>query len=378
LRVCATLAIIVATNWLAGVSSPARADDPTERHPLAPPPVSAEAVLVVDITSNTELFALNPDSPLPPASLTKIVSALVVLDRAQLDDVVTIVEADRVDADESQVGLVVGDKLTVRDLFIGMLVPSGNDATLALARHVGEAALGVSASARESVAEFVRLMNEEAKALGAKSATFKNPTGIDADGHEMSARDLEVVTAAALQNPIFAETVSMTSATLDSDVLADGYPVSTTNLLLLDGTVTGVKTGTTAKAGGCLVTSYEVGPNEIVAVILGSDAIETAEGEQDATARFDETRLLLDAVAQDFVWLDPSSPGAIAGLLDELNVWDVTLSGNALLPIPAQDVADVRYRLVLAPPASASSPAGEVQFFVGDTLLSEQPAIQAS
>jgi D-alanyl-D-alanine carboxypeptidase (penicillin-binding protein 5/6) len=371
------LTALVAARLLTGVSG-ARAEGISRHQPIAPPPVSADAVLVTDITSGTDLFALNPDTPLPPASLTKIVSALVVLEHANPDDVVTIEEADRVDPDESQVGLVVGDRLTVRDLFVGMLVPSGNDATLALARHVGEATLGVSGSAKDAVAEFVALMNDKARELGAGTATFKNPTGIDADGHEMSARDVEIVTAAALQNPLFAETVSTTRATLASAVLADGYPVRTTNLLLLEGAVNGVKTGTTPNAGGCLVTSYAVGPNNVVAVVLGSDATEAVEGQPDATARFDETRLLLDAVAADFVWLDPSAPGAVDGLLDELRVWDVGLSGHNLLPVPAREVADVRYRLVLGPPSAGTDAAGEIRFYVGDALLAEQPALQAS
>ena len=116
--------------------------------PMSPPPISADAVFVTDISTGTELFAQNADEPLPPASLTKIVSALVVLDRANLDDTVEILEDDLVSTEESQVGLMAGDRLSVRDLLHGMLIPSGNDATLALARHVGTAVLGDGASAR--------------------------------------------------------------------------------------------------------------------------------------------------------------------------------------------------------------------------------------
>ena len=78
--------------------------------------------------------------------------------------------------------------------------------------------------------------------------------------------------------------------------------------------MTGVKTGTTAKAGGCLVTSFAVGPNEIVAVVLGSDVSEGTDGSQDTSARFAETRALLDAVKADYLWLDPTSPGVVSGL----------------------------------------------------------------
>jgi serine-type D-Ala-D-Ala carboxypeptidase (penicillin-binding protein 5/6) len=242
---------------------------------------------------------------------------------------------------------------------------------------VGSAAIGESAPPEQAVAEFVSMMNAKASELGATSSHFTNPTGIDDAGHVMSARDIAVVTKAALQNALFSEIVSTTSAVLSSEVVPDGYRVTTTNQLLEEGLVTGVKTGTTAKAGGCLVTSFPVGPNQVIAVILGSDVGESTDGSQDTSARFAETRALLDAVKADYVWLDPSSPGVVSGLAEELSVWQVDLATSALLPVPASGADDVRYRLVLAPPAAPKSPAGEVQFYVGEALLSERVALQA-
>jgi len=370
-----TILITALTFW--GLSGAAHAAEIAHYRPMAPPPISADAVFVTDISTGTELFAQNADEPLPPASLTKIVSALVVLERANLEDTVEILEDDLVSPEESQVGLKAGDRLSVRDLLHGMLIPSGNDATLALARHVGATALGEGASADQAVAEFVSMMNAKAAELGATTSHFSNPTGIDAVGHVMSARDIAILTKAALQNSLFAEIVAKTEAVLTSEVVPDGYRVTTTNQLLAEGIVTGVKTGTTAEAGGCLVTSFMVGPNEIVAVILGSDVSEATDGSQDTTARFSETRALLDAVKADYLWLDPKSPGIVAGLVEELSVWDVDLANDALLPVPASSGTDVRYRLVLAPPSVPENPAGEVQFYVGEQLLSERSALQA-
>src|SRR5215211_3589390 len=315
------LLALATTLVLWGPSGAAQAAEIARYRPMSPPPISADAVYVTDISTGTELFAQNPDEPLPPASLTKIVSALVVLERANLDETVEILKDDLVSAEESQVGLVAGDRLSVRDLLHGMLIPSGNDATLALARHVGATALGEGASAEQAVAEFVSMMNAKAAELGATTSHFSNPTGIDAVGHVMSARDIAVLTKAALQNSLFSEIVAKTEAVLTSEVVPDGYRVTTTNQLLAEGIVTGVKTGTTAEAGGCLVTSFMVGPNEIVAVLLGSDVSEASDGSQDTTARFSETRALLDAVKSDYLWLDPKSPGIVAGLVEELSVW---------------------------------------------------------
>lgn len=356
----------------------ARAAEVARVQPPAPPAISAEAAFVTDLTSGTELFALNPDKPLPPASLTKIAAALVILEQANLDDQIDIVADDLVSPEESQVGLEVGDRLTVRDLLVGMLVPSGNDATLALARYVGERQLGGTPSPAQAVAEFVSMMNAKAAELGATSSHFVNPTGIDAEGHVMTARDIATLTQVALENPLFAEIVSTPSAVLLSEARPDGYAVTTTNTLLRDGVVTGVKTGTTPEAGGCLVTSFAIGPNTVIAVVLGSDLTETSDGQQDSTARFADTRALLEATSNDYVWLDPGASDTITGLSEELRVWDVNLGDEGLLPVPADDASNVRYRLILGPPATPESPAGEVQFFVGDRLLSERPAIQAS
>lgn len=351
----------------------------TARYQPAPPPqVSAKAVFVKDISSGAELFAENADEPLPPASLTKIAAALVVLDYGNLEQLVTITDQDLVPLEESQVGLVVGDRLTIRDLLFGALIPSGNDATLALARFIGGENLDQGASADDAVEKFVDMMNAKAKSLGATSSTFLFPTGIDMPGHAMSARDVATLTAAALANPLFAEIVSTESIVLPSEVRPDGYPVVTTNQLLVDGVVTGVKTGSTPAAGGCLATSFTVGPNTIVSVVLGSSVVESADGVQDNSARFDDSLAVVDAVQDSFQWIDPTAPGELDGLAEELGVWNVALRQDVLLPIPVGGADKLRYRLNLDPPAEVSASTGEVQFFLGNVLLTEQPTVQAN
>ena len=376
LRIALALALVL--TGATGVLWPGAvfAGEIARYQPPEPPSISAEAVYVADITSETELFSLNADAPLPPASLTKIVAAIVVLESGALDDVVTIREADLVAEEQSQVGLIAGDRLTVRELLFGLLIPSGNDAALALARHIGERANETPLAPDAAVAQFVSMMNVKAEALGATASHFVNPTGMDAPDHVMSARDIAIVTAAALENPLFAEIVSTPSAVLASALRPEGYAVATTNALLAEGVVDGVKTGTTPNAGGCLVTSFAVGPNTVVAVVLGSKLAETEDGAQDNSARFADTRALLEAVTAEYVWLDPEAPGAVTGLLEELSAWDVTTSADALLPVPASQADEIRYRLVLAPPAGPGDPAGEILFFVGDQMLSERAAVQ--
>ena len=345
-----------------------------------PPPasISAKGVYVFDRRSGVPLFARDADLPLPPASLTKIVAALVVLDRADLSQMITIQEGDLVSPEESQVGLVAGDSLSVRDLLFGALIPSGNDATIALARTIGAADLGEDASADEAIARFVEMMNDKASEIGTTSSHLMYPTGIDREGHVMSARDVATASAVALENPLFAEIVSTQRATLPSQVRPEGYEIFTTNDLLVEGLVNGVKTGSTPQAGGCLATSFDLGPGQIVSVVLGSTFTEDAEGFPDYSQRFTDTRTLISSAESDFVWLDLASPETLKGLNEELAVWDVAIPEQLQVPVPVEDTSQLRYRLRLGPPDSADGAAGELQVFVGDALLLSQPATVAS
>lgn len=344
-----------------------------------PPPagLSAKAAFVLDASVRTPLFALNPDQRLAPASLTKIATALVVLARADLDEPVRIVEADLVDPGESQVGLVAGDTLSVRQLLVGLLVPSGNDAARALARFVGGRLDPTATAPEAAIAVFVDAMNARAAELGLENTRFANPTGIDAPDHYSSARDIATLTVAALADPLFAETIGTASATLDSAIRPDGYPVRTTNDLLVDGTVTGGKTGTTAEAGGCLVTTLRVGDNEILSVVLGSAATVDETGVLRSPARYDDTRIIIGALTTVYRWLDPLGSGAFGGLAEELSVWQSQLPQGPQVVVPVSREPELRYRLVLGPPAATGAEVGRVLFFVGPDLLSERAVVQS-
>ena len=355
-----------------------RAADVKELQVPAPAAITAKGVYVFDRRSGVPLFERDADLALPPASLTKIIAALVVLDRADLDQMITILESDLVSPEESQVGLVAGDILSARDLLFGALIPSGNDATLALARTIGTAELGESTTSDEAIARFVEMMNEKAVEIGATSSHLVYPTGVDREGHVMSARDVATASSVALENPLFAEIVSTEQIVLPSQVRPEGYQIFTTNDLLVEGLVNGVKTGSTPEAGGCLATSFDVGPGQIVAVVLGSEFTVDAEGFPDYSQRFADTRALMSAANDDYVWLDLTAPETLQGLAEELAVWDVALAGQLQVPVPVQDASQLRYRLRLGPPDSEDGTAGELQVYVGDALLLSQPTVVAS
>jgi len=221
------------------------------------PAVQSGAYLVYDVTAETMLMAVNPDTSLPQASLTKLMTALLVLERGAaepgfLQSSVTVQAGDLLGG--ASMNLIAGETLTVADLLWGLLIPSGNDAAMALARHTAG-----------SVDAFVQAMNRRADELGLTGTQFANPEGLDASGHFSSARDILVLTRRNWDYPLFRQIVGTAAVTVA------GHPLRTTNQLL--GTLAGangVKTGTTDAAGQCLVASVERDGRQRLAVILGS------------------------------------------------------------------------------------------------------------
>lgn len=222
------------------------------------PKLNAKIGLVFDRASKTILYEKNGLKQVPMASTTKIMTAIVVLENADLTDVVTI-EKKAAGTGGSRLGLKVNDKITVHDLLYGLMLKSGNDTAVALAIHVGG-----------SVEGFAEMMNKTAQEMGWVNSHFITPHGLDAQGHYTTAYELACMADYGLQNPKFKEIVSTKTYT----VTINGRPqvISNTNELLgyLDG-VYGVKTGFTNGANRCLVTACKRGDFDIITVVLGAD-----------------------------------------------------------------------------------------------------------
>jgi len=206
------------------------------------PVVKAAALYLVELQSGRVLLEQNANRRLPPASLTKIMTALVALEAAPLQDAVKIDR--RALVHRSSLDFRAGEEFLLRDLVTAMLVASANDACEAVAWHIGG-----------DDKRFVEMMNERARKLGLKGTHFVNPCGFDAPGHYSTAADLARLTERALQEPVF----SMMVRTLVRDIrTVDGgrqVLLHSTNELLMDPEVNGVKTGYTSKAGRCLIAS---------------------------------------------------------------------------------------------------------------------------
>ncbi|HKY70814.1 MAG TPA: D-alanyl-D-alanine carboxypeptidase family protein [Nitrospira sp.] len=227
------VAVLVAAVLPCGVSAGETLDRPV---------VKASALYMVELQSGRVLLEKHATRRLPPASLTKIMTALIALESAPLQEIVKI--DPHAVVHHSSYEFKPGEEYLLRDLVTAMLVVSANDACEAVAWHIGG-----------DDKRFVAMMNERARTLGLKNTHFANPCGFDAPGHYSTAADLAKLTEQALQQPIF----SMMVRTLVRDIrTVDGgrqLVLHSTNELLKDPDVNGVKTGYTSKAGRCLIAS---------------------------------------------------------------------------------------------------------------------------
>jgi len=219
--------------------------------------VVAKAAVLMEMRTGKILWAKNKDLPRPPASTAKILTALVTLDRVRLNEIVTVSITATANK-SSAVALKDGERLTVQDLLYALLLQSSNDAALALASHIGG-----------STPKFVQLMNQTASSLGAFHSHFLNPIGLPQRGQVTTARDLAMITKAALANPEFRKIVATKSYPWKNSKWEGVLENSNDLLKSYDGAI-GVKTGSTREAGYCLVAAAQRDEKTLIAVILGS------------------------------------------------------------------------------------------------------------
>jgi D-alanyl-D-alanine carboxypeptidase len=309
------------------------------------------------------LWERNADDARAMASLTKVMTAVVVLDEASPDDMAVVSErAARVG--EAEVDLVAGQRVRVRDLLEAMLVRSANDAAFALAEHVA----GTSEA-------FVALMNAKARELGLRTTSFANPHGLDAPGHRSSARDLAVLTLYAMKDPTFASIVREPSVTVRSPSgITKRYENSNRLLGSYEG-ATGVKTGWTNRAGYCVIASAERGGVGLVAVVLG------AKSERD---RFAQARTLLDWGFEHYSVQTLASADETAALVPVREYLDVTVPAVVAetTAAPVFDLAGEVVRRVevasdIAAPVAAGERLGTLRVEQAGRTIAEVPIVAA-
>jgi len=231
---------------LCAVTAPALAAD-----------IVARAALVIDSHNGKTLFAKNPDLRMYPASTTKVMTAILAIESGRLDETVTIRKTD-VRVVPSIIGLVPGEKITLRDLVYGLLLRSGNDAARAIARHLAG-----------SQVEFAELMNQKAEKLGCTATHFTNAHGLPNPKHYTTARDLSRIMRYAMANPEFRQITGTRHYRSKSSRATRNFYNKNKLLRLYDG-ATGGKPGYTRAAQQTLVASAERAGHELVVVCLAS------------------------------------------------------------------------------------------------------------
>ncbi len=325
------------------------------------PVIGAKSYLVIDATTGSTLAELDPDLQLPPASLTKVMTAYVVFDalkqgQIRLDDMVTISEkAWRMGG--SRMFIEVGKQVSVENLLLGMIVQSGNDASVALAEHVAG-----------SEAVFAQMMNQFSANLGMTGSSWVNSTGWPADDHYTTARDLATLTQALIREfPDYYRWYSVREFTWN-----DISQPNRNTLLWRDGSVDGVKTGHTDDAGYCLVSSAERDGMRVISVVMGTASENSRTSGSQALInfafRFFETRLLYkggEAITSARVWKSANEQTPL-GVAEDLYITVPRGAYDELessLDIPA----------VLVAPVAAGQPLAELAVKMGDSEILRQP-----
>ncbi|MBX3071898.1 MAG: D-alanyl-D-alanine carboxypeptidase [Thermomicrobiales bacterium] len=349
--------------------------------PVAPPPVTAQAVYVYDATLGVVLYELNADERRSPASVTKIGTALMVRRLApDVNQLVTVDAADvlTVDDGESMMALLEGDVLTVESLLYGLMLNSGNDAANTLARFLGQQLLESEGGGGDPVQRFIAEMNAWFAEVGLSNTHFTNAEGLYNPDHYTSARDLGTLAGLLLADPLLATIVGTAETTVTSE-FGNAYTLQNTNKLLGEPGITGMKTGTLPEAGACLVASKRgPGGTNLISVTLGSSIDFSENGIQDPESdqRFSDARTLFASAESDFAWISPTAENGLDGLTAELEAWDVALTDERPLVVRSGQLAALRYTLRLGPPVGANEEAGELLVYDGPTLIDSRAVVQ--
>lgn len=349
---------------------------------LDEPSLVAKYVVLADLDSGRILYSKDMDAQVSPASLTKIMTALLAVEAVERgehswDEMVTAGSDCRVGMDESSstAGIVPGEKMSYKDLIYCAMLPSANEACNILGTCISG-----------SISAFVELMNERAAELGCVNTQFKNPNGLTANGHYSSAYDMYLITAAAIKNPTFMEICNTINYVVPATNMAAERKLANSNALISENSIyntdgnfylyegaAGVKTGFTQAAGYCLISTVERNGIHMLAVVMGSTGVLNAQ--RSDYGNFEDSVDLYDWAFENFSYRELISMSTSMGTVDiALADGDPTVmlhpqsSISALLPNDIDpNSIELRARVKedkLVAPLAAGEVLGEVDVYV--------------
>lgn len=233
---------------------------PVDANDAAALKLKAKSAILVEAETGQILYVRYPDAQRPPASMTKVMTAILLMEHAGLNDDITA-SKKAVNTGNSSMNLRVGEKIKVRDLLHAILLRSANDGSVAAAEHVAG-----------SVQAFAKIMNKKAKELGATKTHFVNPHGLHHPDHVTTARDMAIIIRYAMRNPTFCEIVCKSKAVIErSKNKEDVWMMNHAKFLKLYPWAEGVKTGYTRQAGFCFAGSATRDGRRLLSVVMNSD-----------------------------------------------------------------------------------------------------------
>lgn len=314
----------------------------------------ARAMIVLEGNSNETLYSYNAHERLPMASTTKIVTAIVAIENCKNFDEKFQVSDKAVGMEGTSIYLKSGEKLNMRELLYGLILASGNDCAVAIAEYF------------ESEENFVSMMNDLVTKLELNDTHFDNPHGLDSDTHYTSAYDLAVITAYALENPIFKEIVSTERMVIEpTEIYQARYLKNKNKLLFKYENNIGVKTGFTDKAGRCLVNAHEENGLEIISVVLNCQPM------------FEECERLTKLALDNYMMKEFIKPYNFVSKINidsskKSEIGVITIEGFSKPILKSEEeLYDVKYTL----PESVSAPiklnqvVGSVEILYGDEVI---------
>lgn len=316
---------------------------------------SAKAAVVMDVKTGRVLFSKNPDSKLPMASTTKIMTTLVAVESGRLKETVKV-SNNAAFTEGSSIYLKPGEQITVEELLYGIMLRSGNDASMAVAEHIGG-----------NIAGFVEMMNAKAKEIGAFNTHFANPHGLDNSEHYTTAYDLALITSYALRNEKFAEIVKTKKKTISGppDVDWDRSMMNKNKMLFQFEGGDGVKTGFTSKAGRCLVSSATRDNWQLCSVVLNCGPMweESASILNYGFSSFSKQKV----VDREVIYQQLK---VVAGKQDSVEIRPTT---DFYMPINQKEIANLIYIPALSynniAPIIKGSKAGELKIYLGNEYI---------
>ncbi len=340
---------------------------------LDPAKINSTSFILMEADTGTIVIEQNADEKLPMASITKLMVLLIADDlvkqgKLALDDIITGTATAKA-TPGSRVYLDEGEEMTLEEILKCISIPSANDAAVALAEHI---------SGSES--EFVKLMNAKAQQMGLKNTHYVTASGLDAEGHYSTARDIAKLSKEIVQNrPLIMEHAVMTEET----IRGGSFPlINTNNLVSNYEYATGLKTGTTDNAGYCLTATAEKNGVKLIAVLLGADS---------SPKRFSDAKTLFNYAYSDFSMVELYKAGNLTDEEGNAVVAKVKRGNKTFVPvavnkavtayIPAKYTNKVKVDIsidnTLTAPVKKGSKVGTIKIYADDVLVATLDAVTA-